>query len=34
MKFSENVKMDYLENILYSDRADFNNLRKSIIGGW
>ena len=31
MKFSENVKMDYLENILYSDRADFNNYENQLL---
>ena len=31
MKFSENVRMDYLENILYSDRADFNNYENQLL---
>ncbi len=31
MKFSENVKMEYLENILFSDRAIFNNYENQLL---
>ena len=31
MNFSENVKMDYLENILFSDRAMFNNFENQLL---
>ena len=31
MKFSENVRMDYLENVLYSDRADFKNYENQLL---
>ena len=31
MNFSENVKMDYLENILFSDRATFNNFENQLL---
>ena len=31
MKFSENVRMDYLENVLYSDRASFNNYENQLL---
>ena len=31
MQFTENVKMDYLENILFSDRAIFNNFENQLL---
>ena len=31
MKFTENVKMDYLENIIFSDRASFNNFENQLL---
>ena len=31
MNFSENVRMDYLENFLYSDRASFNNYENQLL---
>ena len=31
MNFSENVRMDYLENVLYSDRASFNNYENQLL---
>ena len=31
MKFSENVKVDYLENILFSDRVIFNNYENQLL---
>ena len=31
MKFSDNVKMDYLENILFSDRAIYNNYENQLL---
>ena len=31
MKFTENVKMDYLENIIFSDRAAFNNFENQLL---
>ena len=31
MKFSDNVKMNYLENILFSDRAVFNNYENQLL---
>ena len=31
MNFNENVRMDYLENILYSDRASFNNYENQLL---
>ena len=31
MSFSDNVRMDYLENKLFSDRARFNNYENQIL---
>ena len=31
MKFSDNVKMNYLENVLFSDRATFNNYENQLL---
>ena len=31
MKFSGNVKMNYLENVLFSDRAIFNNYENQML---
>ena len=31
MNFSENVRMDYLENVLYSERASFNNYENQLL---
>ncbi len=31
MKFSDNVKMNYLENVLFSDRAIFNNYENQLL---
>ncbi len=31
MQFSENVKMDYLENTIFSDRAIFNNYENQLL---
>ena len=31
MKFSDNVKMNYLENVLFSDRAIFNNYENQML---
>ena len=31
MKFSENVRMDYLENIVFSDRVIFNNYQNQLL---
>ena len=31
MNFSDNVKMDYLENVLFSDRALFNNYENQLL---
>ena len=31
MNFMENVRMDYLENVLYSDRASFNNYENQLL---
>ena len=31
MKFSDNVRMEYLENILFSDRATFNNYENQLL---
>jgi len=31
MKFSDNVRMDYLENVLFSDRALFNNYENQLL---
>ena len=31
MNFSDNVRMDYLENILFSDRALFNNYENQLL---
>ena len=31
MNFSENVRMDYLENVLFSDRALFNNYENQLL---
>ena len=31
MQFSEDVKMDYLENTIFSDRANFNNYENQLL---
>ena len=31
MKFTDNVKMDYLKNIIFSDRATFNNYENQLL---
>ena len=31
MKFSDNVKMEYLENTIFSDRAIFNNYENQLL---
>ena len=31
MQFSEDVRMDYLENIIFSDRANFNNYENQLL---
>ena len=31
MKFTDNVKMNYLENVLFSDRAIFNNYENQLL---
>ena len=31
MNFNENVRMDYLENVLYSERASFNNYENQLL---
>ncbi len=31
MKFSDNVKMDYLESVLFSERAIFNNYENQLL---
>ena len=31
MKFSDNVKMNYLQNVLFSDRALFNNYENQLL---
>ena len=33
MNFSDNVRMDYLENVLFSDRALFNNYENQLLVG-
>ena len=31
MNFSDNVRMDYLQNVLFSDRALFNNYENQLL---